>query len=106
MANDDASIPAIPASFALPADCTIRGIAEIVTNCRQILAAGSGLTLDCAAVETADLTFVQFVVSADRSAEARGLPFAFQSVQEPVISAFARAGVAMPAVLAHASSRS
>jgi len=106
MANNDASVPAIPASFALPADCTIRGIAEIVSNCRQILSAGTGLSLDCEAVESVDLTFVQFVVSTDRSAAARGLPLAFESVPEPVLAAFARAGVAAPAALTRASSRS
>lgn len=106
MANTDASPPAIPASFALPADCTIRSIADIATNCRQILSAGKGLSLDCEAVESVDLTFVQFVVSAGRSAAARGLPLAFQSVPEPVLAAFARAGVAMPAALTSASSRS
>ncbi|MGX5736079.1 STAS domain-containing protein [Bosea thiooxidans] len=106
MANNDASVPAIQASFALPADCTIRGIAEIVSNCRQILSAGKGLSLDCEAVESVDLTFVQFVVSAARSAAARSLALTFQSVPEPVLAAFARAGVAMPAALACASSRS
>lgn len=106
MANNDASVTAVPASFALPADCTIRGIAEIVASCREILSAGQGLSLDCEAVESVDLTFVQFVVSADRSAAARGLPLVFQSVPEPVLAAFARTGVAMPAALANASSRS
>lgn len=106
MANNDAPVSGIPASFALPADCTIRSIAEIVSNCRQILSAGEGLSLDCEAVESVDITFVQFVVSADRSAAAHGLPLAFQSVPEPVLTAFMRAGVAMPAALTSASSRS
>ncbi len=106
MANNDAPASGMPASFALPADCTIRGIADVVANCRLMFSAGKGVSLDCGAVESVDLTFVQFIVSADRTAAARGLPLSFESVPEPVLAAFARAGVAMPAALTSASSRS
>ncbi|MCU4178660.1 STAS domain-containing protein [Bosea sp. BH3] len=106
MANDVTHSVATSASIALPTDCTIRGIAEIVTSSRNTLASGQGLTFDCSAVETADITFVQFAVSASRSAAASGLPIAFESVPEPVLAAFARAGVTVPDALPGTTFRS
>ena len=106
MANDVTLSVATSASIALPADCTIRGIAEIVASSRNTLASGQGLSFDCSAVEAADITFVQFAVSAGRSAAASGLPVTFESVPEPVLAAFARAGVTVPDALAGTPFRS
>ncbi len=57
---------------------------------------GSGVAIDCAGIEQADITFVQTIVSAERSFAARGLPFTMLAATESVRSAFERAGVTLP----------
>lgn len=63
----------------------------------------SGIEIDCAGVEQADLTFVQTLLAAQRSCAARDLPFALSGLTDSARAAFERAGVtppgAMPSVL-------
>lgn len=84
-------------ALILPPDCTVRTIAAITADVRERLAAGQGVVLDGSSVESADITFVQLMVSAQRSFAACSLPFALEGIPSPVSSAFSRAGIAMPA---------
>ncbi|OYW59236.1 MAG: hypothetical protein B7Z40_21890 [Bosea sp. 12-68-7] len=85
-----------PASFAAGADCTLRHAKTTAASLVGLLEAGSGLAVDCAGVEQADITFVQTLMAASRSCAARDLPFALTGMSDVVASAFHRAGVTPP----------
>ena len=70
-----------------------------------VVNSGSGVEIDCAAIEQADITFVQTIVSAQRSFAARSLSFTLLAVTEGVRSAFERAGVDEGAIIDQASVR-
>ena len=93
--------PAMPrgeatARLPMPADCSIRSVAGIAERAREQLADGNPTVLDCAQVVTADLAFVQFVVSARRSFAARRLPLTVEGATPAVLAAFARAAIPPP----------
>ncbi len=84
------------ASFAAGADCTLRHAKATAASLAGLLEAGSGIEIDCASVEQADITFVQTLLAASRSCAARDLPFTLSSMSDVVASAFHRAGVTPP----------
>lgn len=84
--------------LTMPPDCSVRNIAEIAERARAQLAAEQDVALDCADVETADITFVQLVVSAWRSFAARGLSLTLADAPPTVLAAFARAAVPLSAI--------
>ena len=69
----------------------------MVASLVGLINSGSGVEIDCAGVEQADITFVQTILSAERSFAAHDLSFAMLAATESVRSAFARAGVSLPA---------
>lgn len=81
----------------MPPDCTVRNISDIARNAREQFSTGKDMTLDCVNIETADFTFVQLAVSAQRSLEARSRTLTLANAPSPVLAAFARAGVPLPA---------
>ncbi len=80
----------------LGSDITIRNSRSTATSLVGLVNSGSGVEIDCAAVEQADITFVQMMVSAEKTFAAHGLPFAILAETESVRSAFERAGVPLP----------
>ena len=76
-------------------DCTIRGIAQAHTALLQAHARDM-LIVACDAVEQADVTFVQLMVSAHATRAARGQTLRLQAAAECVRSAFKRAAVDLP----------
>ncbi|PTM39670.1 STAS domain-containing protein [Bosea sp. 124] len=93
MSNESAEI--VP-KFDPGSDCTIRNSRSLAASLVGLVNSGSGVEIDCAAVEQADITFVQTIVSAERSFGARNLPFIMLAATESVRSAFGRAGVSLP----------
>jgi len=83
-------------SFTAGADCTLRNAKATAAYMVGILQVGSGISIDCAGVEQADITFVQTLMAASRSCAARDLPFALTGTSDAVASAFHRAGVTPP----------
>lgn len=77
-------------------DCTLRNAKSVAASFAVIVASDQGLEIDCADIEQADITFVQTIVSAQRSCAARGLPFALTGMTDNARSAFLRAGVTPP----------
>ncbi|HEV2552283.1 MAG TPA: STAS domain-containing protein [Bosea sp. (in: a-proteobacteria)] len=94
-----------PASFTAGADCTLRNAKATAASLVGLLQAGSGITIDCASVEQADITFVQTLMAAHRSCGARDLPFALTGMSDVVASAFHRAGVTPPGTVPSELSR-
>lgn len=85
--------------FRAESDCTLRHAKATAGALAGILEAGSGIEVDCASVEQADITFVQTLVAAQRSCAARDLPFSITSMSDVVASAFHRAGVTPPGTM-------
>jgi anti-anti-sigma regulatory factor len=58
--------------FSLPAVVTVDGIAEIRDAVLALLGTAAEVTLDCAAVEHADMSLIQVLLAAQRSADRDG----------------------------------
>ena len=80
----------------LGSDITIRNSRSTAASLVGLVNSGSGVEIDCGAVEQADITFVQMMVSAEKTFAAHDLSFAMLAQTESVRSAFGRAGVALP----------
>ncbi len=78
-------------------DCSLRNARSVAASLASAVSGGAGIEIDCAEVGQADITFVQTIVSAERSCAARGLPFSLLAATESVRSAFERAGMTLPA---------
>jgi ABC-type transporter Mla MlaB component len=76
----------------------LRTLADPYAALVQAFAAGTDLTLDLSEVEEADLTFVQLIVSAQRTAEAQGVNLALAApAPEPILQVLERGGFIGPA---------
>lgn len=81
-----------PATLTLPPECTLRTAQALQADLLAALDGAPGLLLDCAAVEKVDVTFVQLVVTAAKSAGARGATLDLTNPPDAVAAAFRRAG--------------
>ena len=86
----------VPAKVDLGSDCTLRNSRSIAASLAGLVNPASGVEIDCGAVELADITFVQMMISAEKTFAARDLPFTLVAATESVRSAFERAGVLVP----------
>ncbi len=88
-----------PRAITLTGPLTIGTAALLREQLLEPLTEGLGLRVDCSAATEADITFVQLLVAASRSAAERNLPFALSTpLPEAVADVLARSGVAMSAV--------
>lgn len=91
--------------FQFAADSTIRNSKAMVLSLGELMNVGHGVEIDCSDVEQADITFVQTLVSAQRSFASRDLPFALSRMSDTAASTFQRAGVAQPGMASSEPSR-
>jgi ABC-type transporter Mla MlaB component len=82
----------------LPADCSIGGIRIAYDLLCKALAGQQGLELDCSAVEKADVTSVQLLLSTAKTARHSGHRVSLTAVSDVLRSAIKRAGVAKRAM--------
>jgi anti-anti-sigma regulatory factor len=76
---------------------TLRNIADAHAELLQAFAPGTDVVLDLSAVEEADLTFVQLILSAQQSAVAQQLGFTLSApAPEPVMQVLVRGGFIDP----------
>lgn len=54
------------------------------------------LTIDASGITQVDITFVQLVVSAEKKSALDNLPFSLDAASDCVLTAFERAGAALP----------
>ncbi len=87
-----------PPSLRLPADCSIGGIRVAYELVCKALAGQKGLELDGSAVEKADVTSVQLLISTAKTARHFGNRVSLTAVSTVLRSAIKRAGVAKPAM--------
>ncbi|WP_375456911.1 STAS domain-containing protein [uncultured Methylobacterium sp.] len=91
-----------PYSLRLSGDCGLRAIHALRDELAVALAASSAVEIDCAQAERIDLSFVQLVVSAARTARGADKRVAVTNLSEAAQAAFARAGLS-PLTLASAT---
>ena len=77
----------------LPGHCDIGTAPELHAALSEAFRARDEVEIDAAGVEYADLTCVQLLVAAARSAEASGKPMRLLAMSEPLRAALARAGL-------------
>ncbi len=75
-------------------DCTVRTIRSLQGAMIAALADTTALTLDCAGIERADVSFVQIVLSAARAAKRQAKALAVVNLSPVAEAAFRRSGVA------------
>ncbi|MBB5046033.1 ABC-type transporter Mla MlaB component [Rhodopseudomonas rhenobacensis] len=82
-----------PPSLRLPADCSIGGIRAIYDRIRSLLTQQRDLQIDCSAVDKADVTSVQLLLSATRTADEQGGRLDLTEVSQSLKCTFQRAGI-------------
>jgi anti-anti-sigma regulatory factor len=87
-----------PHSVRLSGTGIIRNIAQYHDVLREGLSAGTDMVLDLGDMEEVDLAFIQLIVAAQRSAEARGLSLTLSHpAPEPILQTLERGGFIGPA---------
>jgi phospholipid transport system transporter-binding protein len=87
-----------PAPLCLPADCSIAGIREVYELIRSSLALRHQLEIDCSGVDKADITSVQLLLSATRTADDRGRRVNLTALSPSLENTFQRAGISSSAI--------
>uniref|UniRef100_A0A9E7ZVR6 STAS domain-containing protein n=1 Tax=Bosea sp. NBC_00436 TaxID=2969620 RepID=A0A9E7ZVR6_9HYPH len=95
MSQPNAGFTTAPSRIGMPSDCSIREAGSIAEAIRDLLSSARSADLDCADVDTVDITFVQLVASARNSFAARGLSLKVENPSAAVLLAFARASVSL-----------
>lgn len=88
-------------AVVMTSDCTIRSIDAAYRSVRDAVrraAADDVLSIDCAAIEQVDVTFVQLLVSAAKTSSARRLRLALHAPPTCVQDALSRSGVELGAL--------
>ncbi|ABD90200.1 STAS domain-containing protein [Rhodopseudomonas palustris] len=84
-------------SLRLPADCSIAGIRAVYDLIRSLLSQQRDLQVDCSAVDKADVTSVQLLLSATRTADEQGGRLDLTDLSQNLRTTFQRAGVSSSA---------
>jgi anti-anti-sigma regulatory factor len=87
-----------PQTVSLSGAASIRNIAQYHAVLSEGLNAGTGVVLDLGDMEEADLAFIQLVIAARRSAQARGLSLSLAGpAPETILQTLERGGFIGPA---------
>jgi anti-anti-sigma regulatory factor len=87
-----------PQAVRLSGVASIRSIGQYHDDLCAMLSAGTDVVLDLGDIEDADLSFIQLIISAQRSAQARGLSLTLSSpAPEPILQTLERGGFIGPA---------
>lgn len=87
-------------TLRLSGDCGLRGIRVLRDEVSVALNSAAILEIDCTAADCIDLSFVQLVTSAARTAEGEGKQIRITNLPEAGHAAFARAGLSVPGPIA------
>jgi phospholipid transport system transporter-binding protein len=87
----------------LPADCSISGIRAVYELIRKSLKLAHPLEIDCSGVDKADVTSVQLLLSATRTADHQGRRVNLTAFSQHLKNTFRRAGISDSAISDQAS---
>jgi anti-anti-sigma regulatory factor len=79
-----------------PADCSLRSIRPLHSEMAAAFKADGDLAIDCSAMTSCDITGLQLLISAAKTAETARRPFRVEGVPEVLSTALARAGLQLP----------
>ncbi|HEY0327479.1 MAG TPA: STAS domain-containing protein [Rhodopseudomonas sp.] len=85
-------------TLRLPADCSIAGIRAVYELIRNLLSQQRDLQIDCSAVDKADVTSVQLLLSATRTADEQGGRLDLTDLSQNLRTTLQRAGVPSSAI--------
>ena len=85
-------------SLRLPADCSIAAIRSVYDLIREAFGRQDRLEIDCSSVDKADLTSVQLLLSATRTADEQGRRLSLNAFSQTLRTTFQRAGVSTGAM--------
>lgn len=85
-------------TLRLSGDCGLRGISALRNDVIAALSSATILEIDCAAADRIDLSFVQLVTSAARTAKGESKQIRVTNLPEAGQAAFARAGLTAPSL--------
>lgn len=80
-------------TLRMPAQCDLRSVRTLRGEMLAALDREPEVALDCAAVERADMAFVQLVLAAGRSAARRGVTLVLTNRTAGLDAAYRRAGL-------------
>jgi ABC-type transporter Mla MlaB component len=87
-----------PAPLRLPADFSISGIRAVYDLIRKSLKLQHQLEIDGSDVDKADVTSVQLLLSATRTADDQGRRVSLTAISQTLRNTFHRAGIASSAI--------
>jgi phospholipid transport system transporter-binding protein len=90
------STPQTP--LRLPADCSVSGIRAVYELIRKSLKLSHRLEIDCSGVDKADVTSVQLLLSATRTADHQGRRVNLTAFSQILKNTFHRAGISSSAL--------
>jgi ABC-type transporter Mla MlaB component len=96
-------IDEMPAPLRLPADFSISGIRAVYDLIRDSLKLQQQLEIDGSSVDKADVTSVQLLLSATRTADDQGRRVSLTAVSQALRNTFQRAGIACSATAGRSS---
>lgn len=80
--------------ISVAGDCSLRAVGDLHTMLQgEFLQSQGEVVVDMAAVEDIDVTFIQLMVSAAKTAAASDRAFSIVNVPAPIAAGFAAAGV-------------
>lgn len=85
-----------PYSLRLSGECGLRTIRALHEAVSAALAASADVEIDCSACERIDVSFVQLMASASKTAERTGARLRLTHIPDAGRAAFARAGLTPP----------
>ena len=80
-------------TLRMPAQCDLRSVGALKGEILAALDRDAAVTLDCAAIERADVAFVQLVLAAGQSALRRGTTLALTNRTAGLDAAYRRVGL-------------
>ena len=91
-----------PVNITLSGDCSIRSIADLHATMQGAFRNAGDVVVDMAAVESADVTLIQLMISAARTASAAARGFSIVNMPGSIATQFSGAGVDMALLTAQA----
>lgn len=81
-------------NISLSGDCSIRSITDLHATMQDAIRQGEGdVVVDMAGVEDADVTLIQLMIAAARTASAADRVFSIVNMPGPIAACFSGAGV-------------
>jgi ABC-type transporter Mla MlaB component len=93
------NVPGPKPTLRLPADCSIASIRSVYDMVRDVFGRQDRLEIDCSAVDKADVTSIQLLLSVAKTGRAEGRPVILTAFSKTLRNTLRRAGFASDAMM-------